>query len=672
MNQNSALTIKAFGGFHIMIGKNEIEGFERTRVQELLVYLLLNRGQPIGRSQIAFLFWPESSQKQAFSNFRNLFYYLRKSLPDYNNFIAADTLTITWLQGSPVLFDVAEFVEYLSKAENSKPWLKKVDHLEKSVRFYRGELLPGIYSNWVLVERKRFAQALCSALSELVSLYEAHRQYQRAIQHARSLIQQDPLHEPAYAQLMRLHALNDNRTAALHVYHSFATILRQEMGIEPGHLLQDLYDKLLCQVKIPKSETHIDHVVPLVGREKSWKHLQRAWRSASQKPQLALILGETGIGKTRLAEAFGDWVARQGVPVLKARCYATESNLAYAPIISWLRGCPIGDLEPSVRSELSRFLPEIYEKHPHTVKPEPINEDWQRLHLFKALEHALFTGHKSLMLFLDDLQWCDPETLDWLFYALSSDHRRLAHHQLLVVVALRSNYHDANANIPTWQANLTRINRLTILELTRLNPTDTFTLASHISDHALDPKLDSSLYQITEGHPFFIVEFICAAMPLSFDYVEQMSALTTTYPDKVRYVLQAHLSQLSPQAREVIEQAAIIGRSFTYPVLSQLTQVSEDDLVSCLDECWRRQVIREQAQDAYDFSHDKLREVAYEGISLTRRRWLHRQVAKILERLHADELGRFADMIAGHYEKAGFIEQAKTYYNLASQTANEV
>ena len=103
----------------------------------------------------------------------------------------------------------------------------------------------------------------------------------------------------------------------------------------------------------------------------------------------------------------------------------------------------------------------------------------------------------------------------------------------------------------------------------------------------------------------------------------------------MRQVLDARLAQLSPPARSVIELAAVVGRAFSFAVLAQATDLSEDLLVACLDECWRKRIIREQGEDAYDFSHDKLREAAYAGLSRTRRRWLHGRVAQALEQVHA-------------------------------------
>src|SRR5437667_6217728 len=106
-------------------------------------------------------------------------------------------------------------------------------------------------------------------------------------------------------------------------------------------------------------------------------------------------------------------------------------------------------------------------------------------------------------------------------------------------------------------------------------------------------------------------------------------------PPTVQAVIAARLAQLSPQARDVVSLAATIGRAFTFSVLAQASTYDEDTLVSGLDELWQRRIVREQGVDGYDFSHDKLREVAYASLSTARKRLLHRHVFEALHTLHA-------------------------------------
>jgi DNA-binding SARP family transcriptional activator len=674
VNQN--LTICLLGSFQVANGQEPVTGLERARLQELLAYLLLHQGQPIPRQQLAFLFWPDSTEEQARTNLRNLWYLLRRALPAADRCLVAKEMAVQWRADAPCRLDVAEFENGLAQAQAARNPGEQIDHLEEAITHYGGELLPGCYSDWLLPERERLAQAYGRSLSQLVNLHEKLRQYRPAIAHTRALLRHDPLREPAYADLMRLHALNGNRAAALHTYHTCTTTLRRELGVAPGQPLRELYERLLTQASAQES----DHVplpegsaaIPLVGRESEWAQLQQTWRKAAARPRLVLLKGEAGIGKTRLAEALLEWVGRQGIPALTARCYATEGELAYAPIVAWLRSRPLPALDDPWLRELARLLPEILVEHSHLPPPEPLTKPWQRLRLFEALVRALLANQSPLLLFLDDLQWCDQDTLDWLHFLLTDRRTQENRKQLMVVTAVRSGEPGTGTKLSEWQAGLAHTGQLTALALAPLDQEATLALAGHVAERPFDPALAPLLHRETEGYPLFIVEMVRAGFAHTAPVADEDSAGLATLPTRVRQVLAARLAQLSSAARGVLEIAAIIGRAFTYDVLYQATDLSEDELVDCLDEGWRRRIIREQGEDTYDFSHDKLRDVVRDGLSQTRRRWLHGQVAQALETIHAGKLDQMAGVIATHYEKAGRIGPAIAYYDRAAAAARRI
>ena len=412
----AGLRIKLFGQLTLTSETEAVAGVNHARLQELLAYLLLHRNAPVSRQQLAFAFWPDSTEEQARTNLRNLWHRLRRTLPDADRFLAADELTMQWRGDASCWLDVAEFEHHLKQAGSVAGSDDQLRCREQAVALYGGELLPGCYSDWLLAERDRLAQMYGQALEHLAALYEERRDYRQAIGHAEALLRHDPLHEPVYAQLMRLHALNDDRAAALHMYHTCVTILRRELDVEPSRPTREIYERLLNVKSQPATLPPFESAVPLVGREAEWALLQKTWREATGGTRLALISGEAGIGKTRLAEALAEWVGRQGIPALTARCYATEGELAYEPVVAWLRGHPRPPLADPWLRELARLLPEILIERPDLPPPGPLTEAWQRLRLFEALAHGLLTGHSALLLVLDDLQWCDRDTLDWLHY----------------------------------------------------------------------------------------------------------------------------------------------------------------------------------------------------------------------------------------------------------------
>ena len=286
----------------------------------------------------------------------------------------------------------------------------------------------------------------------------------------------------------------------------------------------------------------------------------------------------------------------------------------------------------------------------------------------------MLTGHSALLLVLDDLQWYDRDTLDWLHYLLHPREAMDARGQLLVVATVRRE--EGMMALDSWVAGLSRAGNFTEIELGPLSQDATLTLADRIAGRPLDRALGPLLYQGTEGHPLFIVEMVRAgfgqARPTTANHAAAMTASPAALPTKVRQVIEARLAQLSAPAHSTVELAAVIGRAFTFSVLAAASDLGEDVLVGCLDECWRKRIIREQEDDAYDFSHDKLRETAVAGLSRTRRRWLHGQVAQALERVQVADPERVAGVIAAHYEAARLPAQAISYYDRAAAVARRI
>ena len=220
---------------------------------------------------------------------------------------------------------------------------------------------------------------------------------------------------------------------------------------------------------------------------------------------------------------------------------------------------------------------------------------------------------------------------------------------------------------------------VTEIELGPLGAADTTFLASQVVGHDLTSPDAAVLYQETEGNPLFVVETMRAGTlepgKTTQHPSEQAQAPVpqrSPLPQSVQAVIAARLAQLSPPARDLINLAAVIGRAFTFAVLARASGAGEEILVSGLDELWQRRIVREQGPDAYDFSHDKLREVAYTALSTARRRLLHRRVAEALETVYAASLDSVNGQIANHYEQAGQLQQAISYYRRAGEASCRV
>jgi len=211
-----------------------------------------------------------------------------------------------------------------------------------------------------------------------------------------------------------------------------------------------------------------------------------------------------------------------------------------------------------------------------------------------------------------------------------------------------------------------RTDQLTEIELGPLDEPDTASLAASIAGAELNSDTASQLYRETEGNPLFIVETVRAGELK--DTIQQRTSLSP----KIQTVIESRLAQLSPSARRIANLAAAIGRAFAFDVLTEASHEDEDWLVRGLDELWQRRIIREQSDNDYDFSHNKIREIVYNSLSAANRRLLHRRIAGAMVRAYAANLDNFSKQIALQYEAAGEKEKAIAYYQRAGQVAQQI
>jgi predicted ATPase len=510
---------------------------------------------------------------------------------------------------------------------------------------------------------------------------------------------------------MRLFALNNDRASALHVYHTCVTTLQREMGVDPDPETREAYEQLMLAAPptIPSTQPFAHQPLPaatamLIGRAREWEQLYEVWQRATEGgPHFVLVTGEAGVGKSRLAEDFLQWASQQGAVTAKTRSYAAEGQLSLAPVTELLRSeglrAPLRQLDEIWLTELVRLLPELVAEHPALPHYEPVTEYGQRQRFFEALARAILVTPQPLALLLDDLQWCDQETLAWLHFLLRFDPVS----RLLVIGCAREEELPSSHPLQTFLLHLRNSVPVIEIPLEPLDAAETAKLASIVAKREFEIDEGLHLYRETGGYPLFVVEMVRASLSIPTDnaadaatlhvsqserkYLGRVSAVPSevdrlhrqalrdgapTLPPRVHAVLVGRLLHLSVSARWFVELAATIGRSFTLDLLSTAGHTDSENAVRALDELWHKRIVREHDATSYDFTHDKLREVAYAEISAPQRRMLHRRVAGALEAIYTEDLDAVSGQLAAHYERAGMIEQALSYYQRAAVVAQRV
>src|SRR5450755_352899 len=672
------MRITLFGNLRISFAGNPVTSVNTNRLQSLIAYLILHGDTPQPRERLAFTLWPASRESQARTNLRQLLHSLKRALPVECNSLVIDHFAVRWRQDPSCAVDAVDFQAAITDAADArtqKDRAREIRSLSAAVQLYEDDLLPALYDEWLVPLREDYRRSMCGVLHRLATLFEEQKEYAAAIPWAARLVAMDSLNEAHHQLLIRLHAANRDRASALRAYHQCMRVLRREIGVEPGPATKELFERILkgdpggsreqtSGLLAPfaaKPLSHLHNMRALVGRADEWNQLAVAWQiTVEDGPRVAVISGEPGIGKTRLAEELYESCVRQGHAAARSRCYAGQGQVAYAPVVEWLRSDAVRvgwtNLKPQHVAELARLIPEIGEHFPDIElpkpgQPSPLPENWQRLHFYESLNAAIGKCRKPILLFLDDMQWCDADSFEWLNALLTSS----AAAGVLVLGTVRTEETDREHTFTRFLAGLRKSGMALEIPLERLDAEETAELARRESANPLESGKLGEIFRTTRGNPLFVVESVRAGLQST----------------RVHAVIAARLAQLTAASYELAGLASVVGRPFSLELLERATDWDEGSVSNALDELWRRRIIESRGTSEYDFSHDRLREVACAELSLVRKRYLHRRIARALAEVHATDIESWNGQIASHFEQAGMAEEAIEWFRRAAAHARQ-
>lgn len=649
-----------------------------SRAIELIAYLVVHAGFVQSRQRIAGLFWPDSSDAQALTNLRRELHYVRQVLGPEPSLVVTST-DLSWRDTDSSRVDVRVFDRSCEAATSA--WAREdtdafLGHARTAITAYGGDLLPGSYGDWLLDARADLERRCVELCDQVATARARSGDLAGAVAAARRRITLRPLEEVGYRTLMQLQADLGDRAAAVSTYHRCASVLEREMGVTPARATRESLQRLMVQgppaQTLPASPNDVAKRsgfarAELIGRSTEFGLLQDLWRAAgASSARLALVRGGAGVGKTRLLSEVEQVARAQGAVVASSHCFGTSGRLTLAPVAEWLRHPAMrsaaATLEPAWRAEVDRLVPSaVSGGSASAARAAPgagsraVADAWQRHRFFEGLARALLAVRRSTLLTLDDIQWCDQETLAVLTLLFALDPNA----PVLVAATLRNDGADEEPELGQWTARMRSTGPLTELTLSPLGSADTARLAQAISGRALGEQDTDLLQAATGGFPLYIVEAARTAVDLG--EAPPVGDLTA--------VLRNRLAQPSDDAREVAGLAAAVGTNFTLDLLAEASDLGLDAVVEAVDELWRRRILREFG-DGYDFSHDLLRDVAYAQISPPKRWLLHRRIAQGLELLHPDDADAIAARLAEQYARGGRPERAIAYYRRAAELAS--
>ena len=640
----------------------EVDGrpavFDTRKAVALLAYLALS-DLPRPRDLLADLLWGEADVQHSRAALRRTLSAIRAGTDDAC--LDADRSTVALRRRPDLRVDLRQVRQAVADGD-----------LERAASLHGGEFLEGLvvagapaFEEWQQSTAESVRVERGSLLRRLGSAREARGDLVGALEAAQRWLALDELHEPAHQAVIRLTALTGDRSGSLARYRDCVRVLDTELGVAPLAATTALYeaarnDALVAPAPPPprRELPHPDRTAgaPLVGRDAVLAALLDEHRRTTRSGRVVVVRGETGIGRTRLLEELVGRLEAGGAVTLTARAFQEESSLAYAPVVQALRSRLLRDarwceqLSDDARQAAGRLLPELLPgRRAVPSAPEPPGAEERFLAgLWETLATAAGGSAPDTagLLVLDDAHWADAATAALLAYG----SRRLSGRRLLVVLSWRT---PADPALLPVVVELERAGEAVVHTLSRLDLDDVAAVTRAVRPEAAEPAVVQRLLDETEGLPFLVVEYLREL---------DLASPRWSLPDSARALMRIRLAMVSDVGRQLLAAAAVLGRSFDVDVVRATSGRAEDEVVTGLEELARHGLVREDGQ-GYDFTHETLRALVHEDMSLARRRLLHRRAAEA-----TDDPG----VRARHLEGAGDAAGAASAHVAAAARARSV
>jgi DNA-binding SARP family transcriptional activator len=663
---SSTRYIRAFGSLRLKEG----DGPSQTiggKALSLLAYLLIHHDTPQPREIVAEALWPGSEPAQSRRHLSDTLYRLRQLIGE--SWLQVDRERLSLRVDEGLWVDTWVF-EQLSQSDNLAGW-------EQAANLYKVDFLPELYEDWALPTQVRLRELYLTCLDRLARDAEADGRFTSARTYYQQLIHQDSLREDGYRGLMRCLAGLGRLAEALEVYDKLVGFLAEEMDVRPAAATQHLAEQIKRDWQQSRQAGNRARQTPFTGRSgERTQLLTQLDRARQGQGGLAVVMGEAGMGKTRLLQELVKAAEWRGWRILWGQSEEFTLPATYAPLIQALTAVPRPRwqqlkqlVEPFWLSLVANLIPDLSEM---LQLPAPPGLEDTHKQLPQAVARVLL-GLQEIaphLILLDDVQWGDPG----LWPLLDSLQPMLNGAALLLVISGRSeslrNQEATWSKLEAWD----RQGR-PLIHLNGLSPTALAELAAAQAT-AVSPAQLQQLHQASGGNPLFVQTLLADD---KWPELAERPSLT--------YLLQRRLDNLGSGHRLALQAASVIGYHFDYATWTAVLGDMPPPLLPTLAGELEQEGLLMLEKESYRFVHDTLRACVYHGMTADRQQALHRQILTILAGgpqpdpliclHHAQQLDDRAAIAhfavqAGREAASAFNQQAAlTYFSQALTTWDE-
>ena len=597
----------------------------------LLLYYLASSPNPIPQDRLHYLLWSDKSEEDCRRNFSHLLTHIRLTLPEKDMLIVKDSLVA--LDHHRVWCDVLEFKDLIHVIQNEI----RLDAYKRAAEFYRGSYMEGVklargaeFENVIEMERFGLERNYLNLLYKLILIEKQNGSYEPAIEYAYRYLSIDNLSEEVHRQLILLYGLTGNREHAITQYRMCEDILQRELQISPSKKTQLAYQYAL-------SDPHLEEKTLLSGDPVKIRIIRdepgfvstgslnefTKLLEGSTSSGIALLHGELGIGKSSLFTRVLSGIGRDRL-ILRTRCDPAVRSLSFWPLKNLLkRECKA---HPSVGMQ----FPGLFEagSTPTDTRLDSASDDNPDFHarekfftLYINCFLALAEEKHGFILCIEDMEWADPETLD-LFLHLC---KYTGDKNLLLLASFCC---PNNNNLREFLYNIQLIDGfLGSVKVQGVSVDEAASMARYWIGHAhAERALIERLHQLSGGNPFFISELLRWIMESgkTLDVIKEDSV--AKFPATIAKAIDFRLSRLGMVERRILETAAVVGYSFGFDQVGELSDIPMMQILDALDELVNRHFLFVHGSK-YQFAHELLRQSILDEMSPARRQFLEKGIS---------------------------------------------
>lgn len=641
----------------------------------LLVFLALEPG-PHLRERLASLLWGEFSDDNARTSLRQALRQLRDALGDL---VEADRRTVQLT--TPARSDVADFLDACGRGS--------IDAIGFDVpAFLRGLTVSGApaFEEWADAQRSQLMRRWLRAIREAAQNAVLRSRWREAFSLAERWLAADPLNEEATAIAMEgMYCLGD-RAGALAQYRNYRELLQRELGSRPTEMLRDLAIRLeqAAAPTVPSEDADFDAArqrfeADLVGRERQWLALTALWdRTVRGRGGFAVLEGESGTGKTRLAEEFVRWAVGRGATVLRGHGYEPSGGAPFGPVAAalgtGLNAEGLVGTAPEWLVEVARLVPELRRRFP-SLPSAADGTVGERSRLFEGIAQMLLSlasEHPTILL-LDDLHWCDSESCALLLFLAD----RLSESPVMVLTTATAGGLERDRSADQLLRRLTTRGRATVIEVGALSEDEVWEVIRQMGNVRTPTgarRFARRIHEVTGGNPFYVIELVktlfsrhlLTATPISREWIVPSDTNLTDFtalpmPRSVRDAIGERISLLSEELRDLLATLAVAARPVSLDVLAHVYGMSRMRIAAMGSRLVEQHLAAER-DGLFTAAHAVLADVVRSTLTEPHRAELHRVLSLAIEVVTPPErMGEVAGEIAWHAAQAGDQARANAF-----------